>query len=121
MLKKLGLSPEKVKTLYRHRTHVEVNKKLVPCPESGGTGFVGQIGVFEVYGIGEEERAAIAQGDVNALATAIRKQEMPSIQQAALVRAVEGETSVDEVIRVTVGGQKGKPSAAKPKPATAEA
>ncbi|NRA57172.1 MAG: Flp pilus assembly complex ATPase component TadA [Phycisphaerales bacterium] len=121
MLKKLGLSPEKVKTLYRHRTHVEVNKKVVPCPESGGTGFVGQIGVFEVYSIGDDEKSAIAQGDVNALATAMRKRGVPGIQQAALIRAVEGETSVDEVVRVTVGAQKSKPAAAKPKPAAAEA
>jgi type II secretory ATPase GspE/PulE/Tfp pilus assembly ATPase PilB-like protein len=121
MLKKLGLSPDKVKTLYRHRTHIEVNKKLVPCPESAGTGFVGQIGVFEIYAIGDAERAAVAQGDVNALATALKKQGVPSLQQAAIIRAVEGETSVDEVIRVTVGQQKGKPAASKPKPATAEA
>ena len=120
MLKKLGLSPEKVKTLYRHRTHVEVNKKLVPCPESGGTGFVGQIGVFEVYNIGQEEKAAIAQGDMNALAVAFKKQGVPTIQQAALMRAVEGETSVDEVVRVTVGQTKSKPAAA-PKPETAQA
>jgi type II secretory ATPase GspE/PulE/Tfp pilus assembly ATPase PilB-like protein len=119
MLKKLGLSPEKVKTLYRHRTHIEVNKKMVPCPESGGTGFVGQIGVFELYNIGAEEKAAIAQGDMNALATAFRKQGVPSIQQAAIVRAVEGATSVDEVIRVTVGAPKAKPSSSSPKPAAA--
>lgn len=118
MLKKLGLSPEKVKTLYRHRTHIEVNKKMVPCPESHGTGYVGQIGVFEVYRIGPEEKAAIEQGDPNALATALRKQNAPTIQQAAILRAVEGETSVDEVVRVTVGAP--KPSAA-PKPATADA
>ncbi len=120
MLKKLGLSPEKVKTLYRHRTHVEVNKKMIPCPESGGTGFIGQIGVFELFDIGAEEKAAIEQGDTNALAVAFRKQNMPTIQQAALVRAVEGETSVDEVIRVTVGASKSKP-ASSPKPATADA
>ncbi len=120
MLKKLGLSPEKVKTLYRHRTHVEVNKKLVPCPESGGTGFVGQIGVFELFGVGAEEKAAIEQGDMNALATAFRKQGVPTLQQAAIIRAVEGETSVDEVIRVTVGASKSK-SASSPKPAAAGA
>ena len=122
MLKKLGLSPDKVKTLYRHRTHVEVNKKLVPCPESNGTGFFGQIGVFEVYEIGQEEKAALAQGDTNALATAFKKQGVPTMQQAALVRAVEGETSVDEVIRVTVGQKKpSSKSAAAPKPAPAQA
>lgn len=120
MLKKLGLSPEKVKTLYRHRTHVEVNKKMVPCPESGGTGFVGQIGVFELFEIGAEEKAAIEQGDMNALGTAFRKQGVPTIQQAAIVRAVEGETSVDEVIRVTVGSSKSK-SSSSPKPAAAGA
>lgn len=120
MLKKLGLSPDKVKTLYRHRTHVEVNKKIVPCPESNGTGYVGQIGVFEVYRIGPEEKSAIEQGDMNALVTAFRKQNVPTIQQAAILRAVEGETSVDEVVRVTVGAGKPKASAP-PKPATADA
>lgn len=118
MLKKLGLSPEKVKTLYRHRTHIEVNKKLVPCPESGGTGFVGQLGVFELFSIGQEEKAAIEQGDMNALAASFRKQGVPTIQQAAIIRAVEGETSVDEVIRVTVGSSKSK-SSSSPKPAAA--
>jgi len=122
ILKKLGLTPDKVKTLYRHRTHVEVNKKLVPCPESGGTGFIGQTGVFEVFRIGDEERKAIEAGDMNALGAAFRKQGLPSIQQAAIVKLVNGETDVGEVVRVTVGASKPKRSAAKAAPAaTADA
>ncbi|MEO1007206.1 MAG: ATPase, T2SS/T4P/T4SS family [Planctomycetota bacterium] len=117
MLKKLGLSADKVGTLYRHREMVEVNKKVVPCPESGGTGYVGQIGVFEVFRIGDEERGLIERNELQQLGAAFRKQGLPTIQQAAIARLVEGVTDVDEVVRVTVPAK--KPQAAKPAPAPA--
>ena len=63
--------------------------------------------------LGEDERALIRNGDLNGLRTALRKKGLPTIQQVALLRAVEGITSVEEVTRITATKQN-KPSAAVP-------
>lgn len=120
MLKKLGLKPEGVQQLYRKGGQVLIKNKPEVCPACGGTGYIGQEGVFEVYRIGEEEREAIKTGNAQALRAAIRKQELPTLQAAALKKAVDGVTSIEEVVRVTSdapakpqqrsGGQQAKPA-----------
>jgi general secretion pathway protein E len=69
-----------------------------------GVGYQGQIGVFEVYGIGDEERERIAAGDLNGLRAQFRKKGLPTLQQAAIRAAIDGITSVEEVMRVTAEG-----------------
>ena len=66
-----------------------------------GVGYVGQEGVFEVYKIGEAERAMIKSGDLNALRNEWKKRSLPSIQQAAIRKALDGITSLEEVMRIT--------------------
>ncbi|MFM9996474.1 MAG: ATPase, T2SS/T4P/T4SS family [Phycisphaerales bacterium] len=102
MLKKLGLPADKVKQLFKKGGQVLIkgNRPEV-CPVCRGIGYTGQEGVFEVFRIGDAERALITAGNFSGLRAEFRKKGLPTIQQAALRKAVEGTTSVEEVLRVT--------------------
>ncbi len=133
VVKKLGL-PADTKRLYRKGGQVLIKDKPVTCPVCGGSGFFGQVGVFEVYPIGAEERELISQNDLTGLKAAFRQKKQQSIQQAALMQAITGATSVEEVGRITQppappkatavgGGDPGGTKAAQPfasKPATSK-
>ncbi|MFN9994156.1 MAG: ATPase, T2SS/T4P/T4SS family [Phycisphaerales bacterium] len=115
MVKKMGFPPERVKQLFKKGGQVLVKNKPEECPMCQGSGYFGQEALFEVVLFTDEERAAIAAGDMNALKVALRKRNAPSIQQVAIRKAVEGITSVEEVTRVTVeAAPQPKPAAAAP-------
>jgi type II secretory ATPase GspE/PulE/Tfp pilus assembly ATPase PilB-like protein len=116
-VRKLGLPPDKVKQLFKKGGQVLIKNKPAICPVCSGTGFSGQVGVFEVYRIGREERALLAKGDLKAVAAEFKKRKLPTLQQAALIRATEGVTSVEEVIRIS--SPPPAPGAARPKQAEA--
>lgn len=116
MLKKLGLPADKVKQLYKKGGQVLVKNKPEICPVCQGGGYVGQEGVFEVYSILPEDRALVKAGNLSALRAEMRKRQAVSIQQAALRKAIDGITSVEEVLRVTA-----EPQPAAPKPAASAA
>lgn len=113
MLKKLGLPADKVSELYKKGGQVLVRNKPEQCTLCNGLGYMGQTGVFAVYEIGDEERALIAEGNLQGLRSAFRKSGLPSAQQSALRKAVEGVTSIEEVTRITAP----KKSASAKKPA----
>ncbi len=114
MLKKLGLPADKIKQLFKKGGQVLIkgNRPEV-CPVCKGVGYIGQDGIFEVFRIGDAERALIKAGNIAGLRAEFRKKNLPTIQQAALRKAVEGTTSVEEILRVTA-----EPGAAAPKPAS---
>ena len=101
MAKKLGLPADKVKQLFKKGGQVLIKNKPEVCPVCSGIGYIGQEGAFEVYDVGDAERAMIRSGDFAALRNEWRKRGLPSIQQAALRKALDGVTSVEEVMRVT--------------------
>jgi type II secretory ATPase GspE/PulE/Tfp pilus assembly ATPase PilB-like protein len=101
MLKKLGAEPGKVQQLYKKGGQVLIKNKPDTCPVCQGAGYIGQTGIFEVFSIGAEERELIAQNNLAGLKAAFRKQNQPSLQQAAIRKALLGVTSVEEVQRVT--------------------
>lgn len=111
MLKKLGLPADKVSELFKKGGQVLVRNKPEQCTLCNGLGYLGQTGVFAVYEIGAEERALIAEGNLQGLRSTLRKSGLPSIQQSALRKAVEGVTSIEEVTRITA--PKKTPSAKK--------
>lgn len=120
MLKKMGVGAgEKVGQLFKKGGQVidpKKGKEPVPCPQCGGSGYNGQCGVFEVYRIGDEERKLIEANDLNGLKAALRKTGLPTLQQAAIRKAIMGESSVEEVQRATASAA---PAAAAPVPPTA--
>lgn len=101
MLKKLGLPADRVKQLFKKGGQVLVRNKPEVCPVCNGVGYMGQTGVFGVFPIEAEEKAMIAEGNWSGLRAAMRKRQLPSAQQAALRKAVEGLTSIEEVTRIT--------------------
>jgi len=112
MLKKLGM-PDKVQQLHRKGGQVLIKNKPEICPVCNGGGYFGQDGCFEVHAIDAETRPHIAKGNFGALRDAFRKRREPSIQESALRKAMEGITSVEEVVRISTspGGAKPKPKA----------
>ena len=100
LLKKLQL-PSKIQQLYKKGGQVLVKNKPEVCPVCNGIGYEAQLGIFEIYPIGAEERACIAKQDWNGLKTEMRKRQLPSIQQVALMKAAEGLTSIEEVTRLS--------------------
>ncbi|MBX3358038.1 MAG: Flp pilus assembly complex ATPase component TadA [Phycisphaeraceae bacterium] len=118
MLKKLGLPADKVKQLFKKGGQVLVKNKPEICPMCQGGGYFGQEGIFEVFAIGPDERAMVAAGDLNGLRAAMRKKQQPTIQQAAIRKAIDGVTSVEEVMRVTApAASPAAPAVAAAKPA----
>ncbi len=121
ILKKLGLPADKIKQLHKKGGQVLIRNKPEICPACQGLGYVGQIGVYEVYELDDDMRAAVTKQDWAGLRNALRKTQRPSIQQAALRRAVEGVTSIEEVMRVTAASpsrpSSGKKKVARPAPA----
>jgi type IV pilus assembly protein PilB len=103
MLKKLGLPEGKVQQLFKKGGQVLVKNKPEVCPVCAGSGYFGQDGVYEVCLFGKEERDLIIAGNMNGLKAAIRKRNIPTIQQVAIRKAVDGITSVEEVMRITTG------------------
>ncbi len=124
MLKKLGLPADKIKQLFKKGGQVLIkgNRPEI-CPVCKGVGYVGQEGIFEVFRIGDAERALVKAGNFAGLRSELRKRNLPTIQQAALRKAVEGTTSVEEILRVTADqpAAAARPAAAPARPSQPKA
>jgi len=123
MLKKLGLPADKIKQLNKKGGQVLIRNKPEVCPVCNGVGYIGQTGCFGVFPIEDEERKMIAAENWNGLRTAMRKRSLPTVQQAALRKAVEGLTSIEEVSRISAAPAKkssGSSSSSKPVAAKGE-
>ncbi len=117
MLKKLGLPADKIKQLFKKGGQVLIRNKPEICPVCQGIGYKGQTGLFEVFRIGDAEQAMIKEGNWSGLRAEFRKQQLPDIQQAALRKAIEGVTSIEEIQRIS-SSSKRKPSSKSSKPST---
>ncbi len=103
MLKKLGIPEGKVQQLFKKGGQVLIKNKPETCPVCNGSGYHGQDGVYEVCFFDKEERDLIVAGNMSGLKAAMRKRNTPTIQQVAIRKAVDGVTSVEEVMRITGG------------------
>ncbi|MCX5662627.1 MAG: ATPase, T2SS/T4P/T4SS family [Planctomycetota bacterium] len=109
VLRKLNLTASKVTTLYKQSGQVLVKDKAEPCPQCMGLGFRGRLPVFEVMVLDDEARALVAAGQFEQLRASLRKQKMLWMQEAALARAVEGVTTVNEILRAMSKEEAPKP------------
>jgi MSHA biogenesis protein MshE len=72
------------------------------CPACGNSGYHGRIGIFELLEIDFELADALRREDSAAFAgTAQRKPQFVSLTDSALTLALEGITSLDEVMRIS--------------------
>ncbi len=105
-LRKLNMDPNRVSQLFQARTQPLRDPKGNPmtCDFCVDLRFKGRFGVYEVFNIDDEVRAAVAAGGtVNQLKTIFRKQRGRYLQEMALSQVEAGETSVQEVLRVLKG------------------
>ena len=85
---------------------VQLKNKIESCPVCGGTGYLGQTGVFEVLIVDDEARRYLSAGDLKGALSHARRNKMIYFQEAALSKVISGETSIEEVIRVTSPARK---------------
>lgn len=106
-VKKLGLPSGKVQQLHRASGKVQVKNKIENCPVCGGSGYIGQVGVYEVLTLDREARKLLAAGDLKAVLANARRNKMIYMQEAALSKVVSGDTTLEEVARVIASGSGG--------------
>lgn len=120
MLKQLGLPADKVKQLFKKGGQVLIKNKPELCPVCQGEGYIGQDALFEVFELSDVHREMIRSGKWTELRAELRKTNLPTLHQAALRKAVDGFTSVEEIARVSAEGapkQAAPPRQAEPEPA----
>jgi type IV pilus assembly protein PilB len=117
-VRKLNLDPAKVSTLYMPRKEPMKDQKgnIVPCDFCKELRYKGRFGVFEVLDVDKDVKQIVsAGGSVNQLKASFRKQRARFLQEMALLQITEGETSVQEMVRVLraddAGAQQARPAA----------
>jgi type II secretory ATPase GspE/PulE/Tfp pilus assembly ATPase PilB-like protein len=100
LLKKLNLPADRVKQLYKHSGKVMVKDREEPCEFCVGLGYRGLRAVYEVMVLDDEARALIGDRQSSRLKSHLRKSGMLYMQEAALMLAADGITSVSEISRV---------------------
>jgi type II secretory ATPase GspE/PulE/Tfp pilus assembly ATPase PilB-like protein len=91
-----------VEHLYRKGGTVEHKNKTNPCPICNGTGYIGQIGVFETLFLDTETRKFLIAGDLKgALSNARRSKRLIRLQDSGWKIVASGLTSLEEFGRVT--------------------
>lgn len=100
LLKSLNLPADRVRQLFRKGGQVLIKNKPATCPVCMGRGFDGQTGLFEVFPLDAEARDLIGQKNWKSLIGTLRKAGHRTLQDAGIIRSVEGLTSLDEVTRV---------------------
>ena len=72
------------------------------CDQCGHTGYVGRTSIHELFLLDEEMHRVIMEGaDATILHSAARRQGMITLYEDGLRKVVQGQTSLEEVMRVT--------------------
>ena len=73
------------------------------CPTCNFTGMKGRVAIYEIMPITEELRDAILKGAQTAeLRTIAESQGMKTLRQAGLMKVIDGTTTIEEILRVTL-------------------
>jgi type II secretory ATPase GspE/PulE/Tfp pilus assembly ATPase PilB-like protein len=104
-LRKMNMSPDRVTKLFQSRgpnnPMRDQKGNVVICNFCGGLGFKGRTGIYEIFAIDDEVRQMVGGGgQINQLKMLFKKQRRRYIQEVAVLQAVQGETSLQEVARV---------------------
>jgi type II secretory ATPase GspE/PulE/Tfp pilus assembly ATPase PilB-like protein len=102
-VRKLNLDPAKVSTLFMPRKEPMRDQKgnPIPCEFCKELRYKGRFGVYELLeGDKDVKQIVSSGGSVNQLKSVFRKQKNRFLQEQALLQITDGETSVQEMIRV---------------------
>ncbi|GIX03880.1 MAG: hypothetical protein KatS3mg113_0886 [Planctomycetaceae bacterium] len=95
-LQRAGLPGEKVDKFYRPPKNPQFT-----CPTCNGLGYLGRIGVFELFVVTDRIRDMIREGQsMTAIKAEARKNGMLYMREEGLRLVVKGVTSLDELLRV---------------------
>jgi len=95
-IQKAGLPPEKVDKFYRPPKNPEGT-----CPTCNGLGFLGRIGVYELFVITDRVRDMVREKQsMTTVKAEARKGGMLYMKEEGLRLVVKGTTSLDELLRV---------------------
>ncbi len=101
-LSKQGLPSDRVEQLYRKGGEVEHKNKIITCPICKGSGYIGQVGIFETMFLDKDSRKHLIAGDLkSAMSSAKRSKMFIRLQEAAWQKVASGETSLEEFGRVS--------------------
>jgi len=75
--------------------------RAIGCEHCYQTGFSGRIGIFELIEIDSAMREAIHDGAGELELETIARQQTPSIRRSGVASILSGDTTLDEVVRVT--------------------
>ena len=110
LLAKANIPADRIDRFYRPPTRALVDEKGQPmiCQTCRGNGgYVGRTAAFELLEISDEVRELIASGEsLQEIKRACRKNGMKYLQDQSLEKVITGETSIQEVIRVTQARKK---------------
>jgi type IV pilus assembly protein PilB len=71
------------------------------CPSCGGSGYFGRIGVFEVYTVSDAiSKLTLARATMQDIEAKAREEGMMTMKQDGYMKALEGITTLEEVLRV---------------------
>jgi len=106
MIKSLGITPELLVKL--ELPHLNFKNLLFykgkGCEKCGGSGTRGRLGVYEVMKITDDIRRMILdRASTDELTEQAKEDGMLTLRESALRKLLLGKTTVEEVIRVTVG------------------
>jgi type II secretory ATPase GspE/PulE/Tfp pilus assembly ATPase PilB-like protein len=102
-LRKLNLPADKIKHFYSpsNPTDEGETKGVPECPYCGDAGYRGRTGVFELLVINDKIRELIRDGlNVDAIRQEAIKSGMRPLYEDGLRQVIEGETSIQELLRV---------------------
>lgn len=72
-----------------------------PCQVCNGTGYLGRIGIFEVFTVTDNmSRLILSRGTIGDIESLAIKEGMITLKQDGYLKVVEGITSIEEVLRV---------------------
>lgn len=114
-LKKLGIPERAAGQIHRAVGKVQQRNRVEDCPVCQGSGYLGQIGVYEVMPISEPAREKLLAGDLKSAIAEARRGRMLLLTEAALAKVATGQTSLEEFARVFA------PKAADSRPASTSA
>lgn len=107
-LKKLNLPADKIEQFYRPPTEQKVDRRGRPilCTKCRGSGYFGRAGVFEVLAVDNVVAGLINEGaPMNRIKPQCRKNKMYYLQEEALLKVIDGTTSMKEVLRCLSSGK----------------
>lgn len=102
LLRKANLPVDKIEHFYRPPTQKIYDKqgREIVCPTCQGTGYAGRVGCFELLVIDDAIRRMIKSGaNTTQIKAQARKNKMYYLQEEGLLKAMEGKTSINEVLR----------------------